>query len=121
LHILKLPLLLALLQLTPCGSSNDLAHRLVDISKGIQTCPYFVSLLFKILSLRSPEKMGELYLVHSLDLRGGTLKTIKHSLTALPAALKTLLIAQVTAAELVHKAATTGQLLFHHATHTRLV
>jgi hypothetical protein len=59
-------------------------------------------------------------MVQSLDWGGGTLKTIEHSLTALPAALKTLLIAQVTAAELVHKAATTDQLLYHHATHKLL-
>ena len=54
----KIPLLLALLQLTPCGDSNDLARRLVDTSKGIETCPCFVSLLFEILSLHSTEKMG---------------------------------------------------------------
>jgi hypothetical protein len=54
----KIPLLLALLQLIPCGDSNDLACRLIDTSKDIQTCPCFVSLLFKILSLHSPEKMG---------------------------------------------------------------
>jgi hypothetical protein len=54
----KIPLLLALLQLIPCGNSNDLACHLVDTSKDIQTCPCFVSLLFKILSLHSPEKIG---------------------------------------------------------------
>jgi hypothetical protein len=37
--------------------------------------------------------------------------------TALPAALKRLLIARVTAAELVHKATTTAQPLFHSTTH----
>jgi hypothetical protein len=46
----KQTLLLALLHLTACGNSNDLARCL--------TCPCFVSLLFKILSLHSPEKTG---------------------------------------------------------------